>query len=389
MTGDPRPSGWRADNPTLVRRGVRAELTHPVILESPDGRLPLRILRAGVCGTDLQIQRGVRADVAEILGHEGLALDENRGSVRPVVFNPVDPAAQDRILGHSRDGIFRRYVPAPEPDDPELVDVRPELVADLAPLIEPLAAVLYGWDLLSPAGRPATVGIWGAGSTALLAAVVGELYGVETHLVHPRADRLRFVAALDVLGRTGLSGAAGRPGGPKDLHAAFLCLPREAAPAALAAIVEALAPDGMVDLLGGFGSGDRHPAVLDPNLDAAVDLGAVRRANVCGRPDPGRHTDARTPQGRIRLVGHRGTAAHHLAAAQHLLVEHRARFTPLVTHVLSLTAARVALPAVARRARPAYGPDERVKMVIDPTLDGDTWRPPDAVTTVGDLCGAR
>ena len=49
---------------------VRADWKHVSVSAEPG--VWLRVLRAGICGTDLQILRGVRDDRAEILGHEGV-----------------------------------------------------------------------------------------------------------------------------------------------------------------------------------------------------------------------------------------------------------------------------------------------------------------------------
>jgi threonine dehydrogenase-like Zn-dependent dehydrogenase len=360
-------------NLALVRRGTGSRLEdRPVPSPRPGQRLA-RVLRAGVCGTDLQIQRRVRPDAATVLGHEGLAelVDPDTGGSWCAVFNPVDATEQDRVLGHSYDGLFQQLLLVDE-RGPDLLTAAPGLLADLAPLVEPLAAVLYGWELL---GRePACVAVWGAGSTAVLAALVGELRGVPTHLVHPRPERLRFLAGRELFGTTALhTGLRG-----VEVDAAFLCLPREAAPAALADAAAALGPHGVVDLLGGFAPGDRHPAVPD------VDLGEVRRANACGRPRPG----VVVRRGAIGVTGHRGTARRHLEGAQRLLLDHPERFGPGVTHVVSLEAAARELPALAGRGHPSTAPAERIKVLVDPTLAGDAHRRPALSTTVGELGAA-
>ncbi|MFD9428884.1 MULTISPECIES: dehydrogenase [unclassified Streptomyces] len=293
-----------------------------------------------------------------------------------MIFNPVDPEAQDRVLGHSYDGVFQHTVLV-DADSPVLFDADPLLIADLAPLVEPLAAVLYGWELVERDARPATAAVWGGGSTAVLTALVGELRGIRTHLVHRRAGRLSFLTGQGIFGATTLhTGASGLRG----IDAAFICLPREAAPGALSEVVSSLAPGGVVDLLGGFAPGDVHGQI------PGVDLGAVRRANVCGQPRPGATTRARTGDGAaIGLTGHRGTAPHHLAEAQRLLRAHPDVFGALVTHVLSLEAAAAELQAVAAGSGPSVGPPERIKMVIDLCMPGRSHRPADLTTTVGEL----
>jgi threonine dehydrogenase-like Zn-dependent dehydrogenase len=360
----------------LVREAGSGVGVRNVKLSSPPR---FRILRAGICGTDLQICRRVRPDGASILGHEGVAeqIGEPDGRRRFVVFNPVDPVEQDAILGHSYDGVFQRFFSPRPPRVPASLTVASDLVADLAVLIEPLAAVLYGWELVRQVSRPGTVAVFGAGSAALLAALVGELIGVRTIVVHRRLARLAFLREHKDFPAERLVLPADLP--PDSVDAAFLCVPREGAAAALDVALSAVRSNGVIDLLGGFAPGDRHPDLGD------LDLGGVRRQNVCGRPAPGTLVTSKHRQ--IRLTGHRGTSLDHLAAAERLLLAHPRRFGALVTHVLSLEAAagylsRASAPADARGLS-----GEPIKVVIDPTIAGGPGRAPDLTTTLEKIGG--
>ncbi|MFF6883350.1 dehydrogenase [Streptomyces sp. NPDC012421] len=360
----------------------------------------LRVLRAGICGTDLQIQRGIRPDGAAVLGHEGLAEYPTGSGVRRVLFNPVDPDDQDHILGHSHDGVLRRRYPTPgdgpaaggdfstaaDPVLRHLVPALPDLPADLSVLVEPLGAVLYGWDLLDAAGAHGDAAVWGSGTTAVLAALVGEARGLATTLVHTRAERLEWLRRREVFDTTRLSTAP--PAGP--VAAAFVCLPREAAGAALGQALDTVGDGGAIDLFGGFGTGGTHP------LTGALDLNSVRRANVCGSPAPAPGPAVTLPSGkRVRLTGHRGTSAAHLRRAQELLIAHPERFARVVSHVVPLEAAGPVLRSMAADppgARlvglgPAGEPlrGEHLKVLVDPTLPAGAVRAPDPLTTVAAL----
>ncbi|MFJ4704096.1 dehydrogenase [Streptomyces anulatus] len=339
----------------------------------------LRVLRAGICGTDLQIQRGVRPDGASVLGHEGLA--EHCAPDGPVrgVFNPVDPADQDRILGHSYDGVFRRRYPE-APEDlvrRGLVPARADLAADLTVLAEPLGAVLYGWDLLGADAAPAgTVGVWGSGTTAVLAALVGELRGVPTVLTHPRRERLEYLRRREVLATTRLTDRAPGDG----VTAAFVCLPREAAGEAFTQAARSVEEDAPIDLFGGFGTGTRHPLTGD------LDLNSVRRSNVCGALRSGGARPVTLTSGkRVRLTGHRGTSPGQLRRAQDLLAAYPERFGRVLSHVLSLEAAGPALRSMATDPPGRRLIGEHLKVLIDPTMPAGTTRTPDLLTTVADL----
>ncbi|MGW2302455.1 dehydrogenase [Streptomyces sp. NPDC001809] len=364
------------------------------------GGRPLRVLRVGICGTDLQIQRGIRPDGAAVLGHEGLAEHRTASGVRRVLFNPVDPDDQEHILGHSHDGVLRRRYPTPgegpaaEGDftaaaDPvlrHLVPALPDLPADLAVLVEPLGAVLYGWELLDAAGAHGDTAVWGSGTTAVLAALVGEVRGLATTLVHSRPERLEWLRRREVLDTTRLRTAP--PARP--VASAFVCLPREAAGAAFGQALEAVADGGAIDLFGGFGTGATHP------LTGSLDLNSVRRAQVCGSPAPAAVPAVTLPSGRrVRLTGHRGTSAGQLRRAQELLIAHPARFARVLSHVVALEDAGPVLRSMAadppgarlvgtgRAGGPLRG--EHLKVLVDPTLPAGAVRAPDPVTTVADL----
>lgn len=342
------------------------------LVPRPDSAPRLRMLRVGICGTDLQIQRGARSDVAAVLGHEGLAEQRTDGEISRVIFNPVASDDQDTILGHSYDGVLcRSFSSAPgHAVLRDLVPARADLVADLAALVEPLGAVLYGWDLVDPG---AAVGIWGGGTTAVLAALVGELQGRPVTLVHHRDERLDYLRRREVLPHTDFRTQAPAT----ELSGAFVCLPREAAPQALTRVLHALAQDATADLLGGFSGGSRH------ELTGATDLGEVRRANACGLPVPGAVTPVVLPTGkRVRLTGHRGTSARHLLRAQELLCRHPERFGRVLSHVFSLESAGPVLQSMATDPPDRRITGEHLKVVVDPTLPPGTSRAPDLATTV-------
>ncbi|AEV87136.1 L-threonine 3-dehydrogenase [Actinoplanes sp. SE50] len=363
MTGD-----GRHENAALVRENGGLTLRFAGSC-NPEA---IQILRAGVCGTDLQILRNARPDAARILGHEGLGIlpDERRY----VLFNPVDPDDQDRILGHSYDGIHQRYLDAP--GRPPLVSAAPNLPADLAVLVEPLAAVLYGWELAAPRS---SVGIWGAGTTGVLVALVAEIRGVRAHLIHRRTDRLAFLRSTVQLLSTQTSTKLDQRRAAR-LDGAFICLPREGAHGALADALDAVGDNATIDLLGGFGTNDRHPDL------PGVDLGQIRRSNVCGSPVLGAVTPARTRGGKqVSLTGHRGTSAAHMAEAQDLLIEHAERFGALITHVLALDVAGLEVERMARGGTRPSGRAEYIKVAIDPTMPDGSRRRPDWTTTIEDL----
>lgn len=341
------------------------------------GGVLVRLRWAGVCGTDLQILRGVRDDPAAVLGHEGMGEIAATGgrlahlSVGDrVVFNPTHPGDPTRMLGHTIPGVFQEYVALSASDVEAGLVVRLEqrLPDLLGVLVEPLAAVLYGLELLHQATRPAHVTLIGGGSVAALYRLALRLRGrARVSILHPRRERLRLllelgladvdgVATLDEADLARVRAAAGDAG----VGAVVLCTPREAALVALQTALRVLRPGGVIDLFGGFAAGVRVPEL--PGVDPA----GVRSLNVAGQPMEGRLVPVRDAGGReLLLLGHRGAGASHLHIASALLAEQGELFRPLITHVLSLEDAARALNAHVTQGVRTHAGKEWIKMAIN------------------------
>jgi threonine dehydrogenase-like Zn-dependent dehydrogenase len=314
------------------------------------------MLCAAVCGTDIQIARGERPDAAAILGHEGVGAIGGRSDAL-VVFNPVDPADQDRILGHTYDGVFRPEFPLGHVAlRPGLVRVPRTLELELCSLCEPVATALYGWELIDVAGSPMRVGVWGAGPVGLVHAHLALLRGLSVLVVHPEQPRLEWAAA-HLLGREPMYATPGSMRADK-LDAAFLCTDRVGTEVALAEAIGALRDEGVLILVGGIPRGYKSPLLPDVDLDAA------RRANVCGA-GARKVSRARTTEGKvIAVAGHRGTSPEQICAAHALISSKRAFFNALITHVVDpLRAAALINARCNGHQRDEFG-HEIVKVVV-------------------------
>jgi 2-epi-valiolone-7-phosphate 1-reductase len=336
-------------------RGGVHMVTVPV---SASSGTPLTILRAGICGTDLQIASRVREDRAGILGHEALAVTE---SIEPVILNPVGIKDQDSILGHDYDGVFRQrcQISSSEDGGPTLVPANAELIADLAPLVEPLGAALYGWELVEKALCPRRVGIWGGGFLGLACATIAGLHGADVVVFCSTDSRAAWIRRRLSLRAESL------PSSPEigTLDAAFLCVPRTSAVEALDQAAQVICSDGAVDLVGGVPRG----VVVGSNPDA--DATELRRGNVRGVSNtPNGTTRVRREDGRwLYVTGHRGTSDGHLLQAQEVLSQHSARFSRMISHVVSLRqGARMINQLCLGRSRTDAVGEEIVKVVIDP-----------------------
>ncbi|GAA4913952.1 ROK family protein [Streptomyces coeruleoprunus] len=337
-----------ATHPAIVRddRGLHL-LPRPTVEPGP-GELSVAPLVSGLCGTDLQMLRGLRRDGAPVLGHEGVArvvtagpgTDPRLAPGTLVVVNPTHRTDPSFLLGHNVDGLLqeRALIPATAVRDGLVVPLPEAPEAELAALVEPLAVVRYA-SLALRTIRPRTLLVFGDGTVGHLAVRTARQWlgdDVRTVHVHHTAEGVEWSAAAphraDVAfqhGRfTPAELGAALADGPVAVLLATPCV------AMLACLETALAAtegrEVLVDLLGGV----PRPATI-PALPG-VDLGAIRAANCAGVPEPPRIADLTTADGRpIRVFGHRGVANCHLLDAAEELCREPGRYRDLVTHVVT------------------------------------------------------
>jgi threonine dehydrogenase-like Zn-dependent dehydrogenase len=368
----------QATHYALVRRdAMRVGLERVPTDQSP--ALLVRMVSAGICGTDLQILNGDRPDTAAILGHEGagrvVAVADNvrqSHGFRPgdwVMFNPVNQHDQHEILGHSVDGLFQEYVSFPQRyiEAGMVLPLRVGMNRLLYPLVEPLATAIYGHELVSERTAARRVAVVGAGPVGVLNAFYAQHTGAEqVFVINRSAPRLSWIQSSGILpGCTllldGPDVAAQIRASADDsgVDAIYLCVNRNAAVGALERVPGYAAPGACVDLVCSVPE-NRVALGLSTGL-----LADVRRRHVCGRPSEG--ADLTTTAGRatLRLTGHRGTSPHHLRMAAEVLSECGDQLLPLITHRLTLETAAEALAALAGgRSRQLFG-RECMKAVID------------------------
>lgn len=347
-----------------------------------EGEILALLLRAGVCGTDLQIASRLRPDPATILGHEGVAEIVAVGSQvtgisigQQIIFNPVNPYNQNDIWGHSTSGIFQQYFlfASPAIEQGRIIPIDSTLPLVCGPLVEPLGTVVYGQLLANKLCPPKRIAIVGAGPIGLLHALYAKSQGcANVFLIHPSQGRLEWAvqqgtvkpeeALLDsphidstILDRTGGNG----------VDVVYMCTPRLTALYALRKALKYVRDHGCVDLVGGFSDGDTVPEL--PN----VDLNSVRRANICGLPLDGIVNQYRTIEGKeISLIGHRGTSPFHLKIAMELLCQQPFHFIKIISHIISLQAAPDVLHHLIHYKYKPLLDKVCVKIIIDFTLDG-------------------
>lgn len=172
------------------------------------GEVPVRVIQAGICETDLQLMRGYMG-FEGILGHEFVGIAGQGKFAGRRVVGEINCACGDcelcaaglgnhcphrsvlGILGH--DGAFAEVVCVPEAN---LHPVPDELSDDEAVFTEPVAAALQIAEQLQLADYPQAI-VLGDGRLGNLCAQVLALHGCRTTLIGKHAEKL---AILDEMG---------------------------------------------------------------------------------------------------------------------------------------------------------------------------------------------
>ena len=335
---------------------------------------------AGLCGTDLGIVRGQRADEARILGHEGVVEIKDIGSHRSdhhvgdlLALNPVDPRDQKNIVGHSRDGLFQECIVLFKE---ELARSLPISQADevpflCGPLIEPLATIVYGHALLTSTIQPDTVAIIGGGPIGLLNAIHWKsILDCRVVVIHNSKARLEWAIEKGILETNEVSPTLGDPSEInwaelQDFDCALVCTSRRSSREAFQLATRIVRRNGYIDLFTGFPDHVNFPGApqVRPN--------DVRRSNVCGSPSPGNIEQFVLPGGKpVWVTGHRGTSPSHLRTAASLLSQNPTKYTRVISHIVSPKALAALLENYRRTGLRRIGGEEWVKVVIDYSLAG-------------------
>ncbi|MFI6291672.1 alcohol dehydrogenase catalytic domain-containing protein [Nonomuraea sp. NPDC050790] len=355
----------------IVRSGPRLALGARPTVEPGPGELSVAVQVAGLCGTDIQMLRGLRGDPAPVIGHEGLATVVRAGAGSgfapgtTVLINPTHPADPSFLLGHNVDGLFQERVLLPEAavaDGMVLPLGEGEIPeALLAALVEPLAVVHYALEI-HRAYRPSRLVVVGDGTVGHLAVRAARRVLAPARIahVHHTAAGLAWsrnsAVHADLLLLPGEIGAL-----PPDegTTCVVLATPRDATLPMLERVLELGGGPLVVDLVGGLPPGARTASL------PGVDLAGVRAANCGGLPAEPVVTGVVTAAGRrVLLFGHRGVANGHLVAAARELTASPWHYRDLVTHETDLAGALGVLRAVAGSAERVIDGRRLVKLAI-------------------------
>jgi threonine dehydrogenase-like Zn-dependent dehydrogenase len=170
------------------------------------GEVMVRVLQAGVCGTDMCVVRDERpkAEPPVTLGHEFVGLREDTGE--RVIVNPLLACGRCRacgegrahlcerrqVIGVHRDGGFAEAVAVPEGN---LVPAGRATITQAA-MADPIATALHAYRLGAQAIGTGPVAILGAGSIGLSLLFVLKRFGVrDVTVTDLSAERRAFADA--------------------------------------------------------------------------------------------------------------------------------------------------------------------------------------------------
>ncbi|MFF9852291.1 alcohol dehydrogenase catalytic domain-containing protein [Streptomyces litmocidini] len=385
-----------------VSRIVRRETPVP-----GPGEVLLAPEAVSLCGTDIQMLRGLRDDPSPILGHEGacrvVAVGSGVTRVRPgdrVTVNPTHPGDPSFLLGHNVDGLFqeRVLIAASAVSAGLLVPIGDEPGPAEATLVEPLAVVDYAWECLAPRAGEHLVVI-GAGLVGNLAAArardlfggTGTADGLAVTLVHTNpagrawsekawADRGVHHTDLAALAADADAAAGTDPGADRPVlvlvatHRDRTVEALELAHRRFGTAVRAF------HVIGGVAPDARsafHPG---------VDLAGVRAANTGGPRPPHRVVWSDGRGTTTAFTGNRGVTGEALAAAAAELGRQPERYGRLLTHRLGPEAGVDVMNRLVAGGRVVDG-EVVVRLVIELTADGTAEETAEGTAAEGTATG--
>ncbi|MCF4123371.1 alcohol dehydrogenase catalytic domain-containing protein [Antribacter sp. KLBMP9083] len=307
------------------------------------GEVVLAPEAVSLCGTDLQMLRGIRDDPSPVLGHEGACrvVDVGDGVSDVavgdrVMVNPTHPGDPSFLLGHNVDGLFQQRVRIARSAVTSglLVPLDESLDSVTATLVEPLAITDYALDCLAGSfegapGTGTTLAVLGDGLVGNLASLRAVLQGRWSRVV------------LAHTSRAGMEWSAAAWAQHDIEHVLVDHLPAAVRGERLDAVVATHRDRTveMVDLLAGP-LGDEAvavhvsggvPAVAHPRHLLGVDLGGVRAANT-GGPWPPRRVVWSQGARQVQVTGNRGVTSAALSKAAADVASLGAAVVPLITH---------------------------------------------------------
>ena len=261
----------------LVRdlKGVFNLVEVPLEKVVPKHVVRVKLITATLCGTDIDIASGNRADSAKILGHEGYGEvidigNEVRESLQigdKVCFNPVNPSNQDDVLGHSFDGIFRSIIDINLDKHSQLLVKLPMgWNNELASILEPISVAEYVKENIVQIKNKCSVLIIGSGGMSQILSIYLEKHDF-TVTLYSISEEEFYNKKNEIV-----------EGSDRQYQVVIICVPRQKALFALEFSYPYIEDNGILYSLSGF----EEPKSSKNDFQIVNRLINVRRDNFCG-----------------------------------------------------------------------------------------------------------
>jgi threonine dehydrogenase-like Zn-dependent dehydrogenase len=346
-------SAPRRNHEALVLKAGTLRISRVPTVRPKIGGVLVAPTHVGLCDTELQNLTAVPSDTVQIPGRVGTGIvveatkDASIRAGTRVVFNPCALFSGARSPEFCIPGLLQEYVTM---DGETLaagaaVRLEGDFPNACGTLIEPLASVIYGNELMThvvPHLR--SVVVFGAGLHGLLTTTYLREMGAYVFLVDSRPSRLRTATKLGILKHDRtiaesenlterlLDGNRGRY-----FDGAVVCTRPGESPQALRFAMSIVDEGGCVDLMSDY------PEDASSRHGIPADVRAIRKANVCGRNQIGKYRVTRQAGRKVIVTGHRGASPNHILDAVQVFHSNTPSYAKLTTHVLSLNDAQSTL----------------------------------------------
>ncbi|MDE1495188.1 alcohol dehydrogenase catalytic domain-containing protein [Xenorhabdus bovienii] len=309
--------------------------------------LLIRVIASGLCGTDIQILKGIRNEKTEILGHEGLGIIENyynkngyffkRGQT--IFINPTDRHDTHFLLGHNIPGLFQKYITIPDSavQNGVIIPIKYTLSPLFSALIEPIAVALTALETVE-SFSPMHYVIIGGG---IVGNLIGKILGLKRKasplsLVHGSNRSMEmsqsimlpsvkhFVNDKDVINNLLKN----------EKTAVFITTPKNVTNSVISTTICSIQNNSVIDVISGIDSSGSI------NAKSASLLYNTRAKNICLENDDISYLQANkyylddTEKNSIFLTGHRGASNKKMIEAFSLLNKNQKLFHDMITHVV-------------------------------------------------------
>lgn len=360
------------DNDCLIGMGhfVQHLRSHYQAIEKPIGeqslvatprRIPrcgareviARILYSGICTTDLQILRGERGLEPIVLGHEGvcqvLEVGKDISSLdvgEIIVLNPNNPLDDHDKLGHTREGVFQKYVKFGREflDRGQVLALGNSVISPTYTLIEPLSCVVAAQNRIKDRISGRNVLVVGAGLMDLLFVLTSTAMGARNVFLTNRSnERLNQAAAKGIVQKGKTFCMSQRASSQVDaasvgegVDIVIICVSLGQGVQEAEAALGYVNTGGCVYLFAGFQPGD----VLTLDGGRKLDAWSVRsgwkteQVHMAGKP--------------VDISGHRGSRQKDLVMAANLIRCDSLSFGRVISHIISLDALPECMLSLAR-----------------------------------------